>query len=453
MDSMPAIGQLSTAQKICVGLILLLGAYLRFAAVAGTVVDHPFRSDAATYYKTAYNLNVYGVYSHIINENGGQESAPQPDAFVTPGYPLFLSLFIDTPPKPQVFLQVALWQACMGAVTLLLVFGLFRHIGGFGIGAAAMLLTAISPHQVNTVVFMVTETWFTLLLILSLVVFALHLGDPRRFLPCLLAAGLLFGIATLTRPVLEFFPLVLVALLFITHPRRQAFKGSVLLLAGFLAAWLPWLVRNEISTGRTSDPTVMVTTLASGMYPDFEYDHNPASLALPYKFDPHFAEITKSMGSTLTEIGRRFREDTVEETEWYLVGKPVMLWSWEVIEGGWDAYVYPVKRGAPYETNGVFRLTHAIAYPLHWPLVILAFLTSIYVWLPSAKQRLHGAVLVAARSVSLLLFYNTAVLMVLAPFVRYSIPFLPLIFGMGALGALLAFQWLRPHYKPLKAKV
>jgi len=101
----------------------------------------------------------------------------------------------------------------------------------------------------------------------------------------------------------------------------------------------------------------------------------------------------------------------------------------------------------------VFKLTHAIAYPLHWPLVILAFLTSIYVWLPSAKQRLHGAVLVAARSVSLLLFYNTAVLMVLAPFVRYSIPFLPLIFGMGALGALLAFQWLRPHYKPLKAKV
>jgi hypothetical protein len=23
---------------------------------------------------------------------------------------------------------------------------------------------------------------------------------------------------------------------------------------------------------------------------------------------------------------------------------------------------------------------------------------------------------------------------------------------MGALGGLLAFQWLRPHYKPLKAK-
>src|ERR1700743_1116824 len=113
MDSIPGIDQLTRAQKICVALILLLGAYLRFAAVAGTVVDHPFRSDAATYYKTAYNLNVYGVYSHNINESGGRKSAPQPDAFVTPGYPLFLSLFIDTPPKPQVFLQVALWQASM----------------------------------------------------------------------------------------------------------------------------------------------------------------------------------------------------------------------------------------------------------------------------------------------------------------------------------------------------
>lgn len=48
-----------------------------------------------------------------------------------------------------------------------------------------------------------------------------------------------------------------------------------------------------------------------------------------------------------------------------------------------------------------------------------------------------------ARLIGMLLLYNTAVLMVLAPFVRYSIPFLPLIFGMAMLGLALAAQWVR----------
>lgn len=443
-------GGLSRAQLVCVGLILLLGAYLRFAAVNGTVVDHPYRSDVASYYQTAYNLNTYGVYSHTINDAGGREAAPQPDAFVTPGYPLLLSLFIAAPPTPRVFLEVAVWQALFGTVTLLLVFWLFWRVGGFTVGALAMLLTAISPHQVNTVLFMVTETWFTLLLAAALVVFALHLGNARRFLPSLLAAGLLFGAAALTRPVLELFPLLLVTLLFLVHPRREALKGGALLLAGFLAVWLPWIVRNEISLGRAGDSTVMLSTLTAGMYPDFEYGHDPASLAIPYDFDPRSAEINSSLGAALTEIGRRFREDTGEELRWYLFGKPRMLWSWDVIEGGKDSFVYPVFR-TPYRTNPLFRLTHAFSWMLHWPMVLLAFLTAVYAWLPRARRRLSGSALVMARLTGLLLFYNTAVLMVLAPFVRYSIPFLPLIFGMAVLGVALTARWVQERQVPRTA--
>lgn len=435
-------GQLSRTQLLVVGLILLLGAFLRFAAAGQTVVDRPYRTDVAAYYQTAYNLNTYGVYAHDINETDGRESAPEPDAFVTPGYPLLLTQFVQGLPTPQVFLQVALWQALMGTVTLLLVFWLFRNIGGFWVGSAAMLLAAISPHQVNTVVFMLTETWFTLLLFVSLVAFTLHRGSPRRFLPGLFAAGLLFGITALTRPVLEFFPPFLMLLLFTTYPRREAFKGSAVLLVGFLAVWMPWIVRNQVSVGKPGDSKVMIMTLTNGMYPDFEYDHDPNSLAVPYKYDPRSAEINDSLGSALREIGRRFREDTGEELRWYLVGKPQMLWSWDVIEGGGDSFIYAVLR-TPYRWNPVFRATHAVSYLLHWPSVILAFLTSIYAWLPRAKRRLQDAPLVMARLAALLLFYNTALLMVLSPFVRYSIPFLPLVFGMAALGAALGMQWLK----------
>jgi 4-amino-4-deoxy-L-arabinose transferase-like glycosyltransferase len=437
-------------------LVLLLGVALRFLDVAGTVVDHPFRSDAAVYYKTAYNLNTYGVYSHDINESDGRESAPQPDAFVTPGYPLFLTLFVDRPPEPSIFHEVELWQALIGSVTLLLVFYLFWQLAGYAVGLLAMLLTAISPHQVDTTLFMVTETWFTLLLMAALAAFAARLAGPRRFLPALLAAGALLGAAALTRPILEFFPPFLAAMLFLAHPRRQALKGGAVLLAGFLLLWLPWLVRNEVSIGKAGDSSVMIDTLTAGMYPDFEYEHNPASLARPSRWDPRFVEINKDLGSALHEIGRRFREHPGEELEWYLVGKPVTLWSWEVIEGGWDAYIYPVRRGSPYETNLLFRITHDVAYYLHWPLVLLAFLTTFYVWLPRAKRQLPAPALLMARVIGLLLLYNTGVLMVLAPFVRYSIPFLPLVFGMAMLGGLLLLRWDRrrkaPPGQPLPAQ-
>jgi 4-amino-4-deoxy-L-arabinose transferase-like glycosyltransferase len=444
MASSKTTGRLSTLQLACVSLVLLLGAFLRFVNVADTVVDHPFRSDAAAYYKTAYNLHTFGVYSHDINESDGREAAPQPDALATPGYPLFLTLFVDRLPEPSVFHEVELWQALIGCITLLLVFHLFWELAGFEVGLAAMLLTAISPHQVDTTLFMVTETWFTLLLMAALAAFAVHLTGPRRFLPALLAAGALLGASALTRPVVEFFPLFLVGVLFLVHPRKQALKGSAVLLAGFLGLWVPWLARNEISLGRAGDPAVMVNTLTTGMYPDFEYDHNPASLAAPYRWDPRSKEINQNLGTALEEIGRRFREHPAEELEWYLVGKPVMLWSWEVIDGGWDAYVYPVYPGNPYDTNPAFRITHAVSYLLHWPLVLLAFATAIYCWLPRAKQRLQGPALVMARVVGLLLLYTTGVLMVLAPFVRYSIPFLPLVFGMAALGGLLLVERYRP---------
>lgn len=434
------IARLDHRKLLGVALVLLLGTALRFVDVLGSVTDQPFRSDAAVYYQTAYNLNHYGVYSHASTHPG--DTAPAPDAFVTPGYPLFLTLFVHHPAEDSVFHSLALWQALIGSLTLLLVFWLFDRVAGYVVGLLAMLLTAVSPHQVNSVLFMVTETWFTLLLMAALTVFSLYLSDTRR-LQTLFIAGALFGAAALTRPVLELFPLCLAAVMFISHPRRQALMGGSVLLAGFVLLWAPWIVRNEVSLSRAGDSTVMVNTLTAGMYPDFEYDHNPASLGRPYRWDPRSAEINHDLKSALKEIGQRFREHPGEELEWYLLGKPVMLWSWDIIEGGWDAYIYPVYRGSPYDTDPIFRVTHAIARLLHWPLVVLAFVTAIYSWLPGTRRQLPGPALALARTVGLLLFYNTAVLMALAPFTRYSIPFLPLVFGMAMLGGWLLWQWDR----------
>lgn len=424
-------------------LIILLAGWLRTIAVADTVIDHPYRADVADYYITAYNLNTYGVYSHVINEKDGKEAAPQPDAFRTPGYPLFLSLFVDAPPNADTFSIVSSWQALLSILAVLLALLLFNRLSPW-IALPAALLTAISPHLISIATFMLSETLFSVLLLLSLLVLSLHTRGMRWYLPSLFAGGLLLGAAALTRPVVELFPLAVIFLLCVSYDPRSALRGSALLLLGVCLAWAPWIARNHVSLGKSDDSSNMVQTMSVGIYPDFEYAHDPHSNGEPDRLDPRFADISKNLGSALDEIGRRIRENPREELRWYLIGKPMTLWSWHDVAGGPDVFTYPVFR-TPYSSSPLFRFTHSMMYALHWPLVILALAGCLFVWLPWARELMGHEPLFLARLMSLLLLYNTGVLMVLAPFVRYSIPFLPILYGMALTAVFLAVGWLRSH--------
>src|SRR5579872_404344 len=138
-------------------LIVLLACLLRTLAAAQTVIDHPYRADVAQYYKTAYNLNTYGVYAHDIAMRGGQEVAPPPDAFVTPGYPLFLALFVDAPPNPETFAAVSGYQALLATLAVLLVLLLLWDFPPW-ISLPAALLTSLSPHLISAATYMLSET-------------------------------------------------------------------------------------------------------------------------------------------------------------------------------------------------------------------------------------------------------------------------------------------------------
>ncbi|HET7174841.1 MAG TPA: hypothetical protein VFK21_02430 [Gammaproteobacteria bacterium] len=419
--------------------IMLIALYLRTVAVKDTDFDRPFRADVVQYYITAYNLETYGVYSHILNLVDGKVSAPQPDAFLTPGYPLFLSLFVDAPPNTQTLIEVLGYQALMGTLAVLLTLLLYQRFPPW-VALPAGLLTAISPHLISIGTYMLSETLFSVLLLLSLLVLSCSSRGDRWYLPSLLAGGVLLGIAALTRPVLEFFPLAVIFLLLTGYDRRTAFRGSAALLLGFVLAWTPWIARNYISLGKAGDSGNMAQTLAVGMYPDFEYEHNPRSNGEPGHLDPRFPEISRNLGAVVGEIAHRFRENPGEELRWYLIGKPVTLWSWHDVSGGPDVFTYPVFK-TPYSNSWPFTSTHALMYDLHWILVLLAFFGCLVVWLPWARDWMTLEQLLLARLSSLLLLYNTAVLMVLAPFVRYSIPFLPVQYGMALIAILVSARW------------
>jgi 4-amino-4-deoxy-L-arabinose transferase-like glycosyltransferase len=417
-------------------LVLVIAACLRYTVVTRSIVLFPYRADAAVYYNSAYNLRVHGVYSHDGHAVKIPGTTPAPDAFVTPGYPLLLTAFVDTLPNEGVFRTVALWQAVLGTFTVFLVFLFFNQLTRPWITLLVTLLVAISPHLVNATIYLLSETAFTFWLILACLTFSLHVRGTRWYYPALLLAGILFGIAALTRPVVELFPMLLIFLLCIGQPRLKAAKGAIAIVLGFLLIWGPWLIRNHVSMGHSGDSTVLVSTLHQGMYPGMMYQNDPHSLGVAYDFDPNFKSQNQSISTAGHAILQQFAQHPVQELYWYVIGKPVMLWSWSIIAGAGDIFIYPTYN-SPYSTSTLFLLTHALMHGLHWLLVILALIGCIMVWLPYANRRLGETQKLVARITSLLLLYNTAVLMVLSPYVRYSIPFLPFEFGMALLAAYL----------------
>lgn len=413
-------------------LILLLATFMRLQVVNGTLIDVPYRADSAQYFDYAYNLRHHGVYSYQHAAVVDDHVQPTADAMRPPGYSLFLVPFAVAPPTRAIFHTISLWQAGLGVLTvwLVLLFGRRVLVPGWVLLAAG--LVAISPQQVVIATFNLSENLFTPLLVLILLALAWATRSPRAFGWAMLVTGLVIGLAALTRPVLEYFLPFLALLAWTRWPAKQALKGSVLLAIGFVLMWGPWVARNYATLGKAGDNHLLIATLHQGVYPDLMYKDMPQSLGVPYRFDPDYKRTDATLDSALAEVLRFWREDPARELAWYLVGKPIQLWSWDMVASGPHADVFIYKtRISPYHSNPFFLATHALMRGLHWPLVVLAFALSLFVLLPKAARCWPSSTLFLLRAMSVLLLYNTAVLMLGAPFPRYSTPFLPIVFCMA----------------------
>jgi hypothetical protein len=246
----------------------------------------------------------------------------------------------------------------------------------------------------------------------------------------LILCGLAIGGAALVRPSLQYFILVLPAFAVIFFGIR---KGGQMATVLFLSAGLifaPWLVRNYSTLGRLGDNTLAVATLQLGMYPDLKYRDDPRSFGFPYRFDPRSGEISESMDSVVDELRRRFSTEPARHLRWYLLDKPFVFWSWDIIAGQGDSFVYPVLR-TPYADIWHFWTSRDVMKVLHWPLVILGMLGALLVWVPRLSATLDDKERFIARVVSLVLLYFTALHTVGAPLPRYAVPIRPFAYGLA----------------------
>ncbi|MEO5988796.1 MAG: glycosyltransferase family 39 protein [Candidatus Eisenbacteria bacterium] len=214
----------------------LRAAYTWLAMGPGAIPS----SDAVSYDNVAWNL-ARGLGFMLEGASGRY-----PTAFVPPVLPYAVSLLYRA--VGHQFFAALLLQCAFGALVPLLVRALGDSLFGGHVGRTAGWLAAVHPLLVFFSAYLLTETLFCLTLLLALLVTAEWVKTPRRARA--LGAGLLWGLAALTRPTALPLP-VLVALWswwplgLIVGGRERARQLSLLALGVVLAVG-PWTARNAV---------------------------------------------------------------------------------------------------------------------------------------------------------------------------------------------------------------
>ena len=434
-----ALLQLQTVSKLqirtlaIVALLLLLGLDLRIQSALHTEVDTPIRADARDYYFYAYNLNRYGTYSRSLPRLVYENTPPKPDAVRSPGYPLFLALFIHEMPTREVVRQISISQAILSVITIAFAYLLYRQFLPSTLSIAATALTALSPHLTIVNVYLLSEPLFSFLLILLFLLLTKIALSRNTWVP--LAIGAILGLASLTRPSLQYFIVPLGVYLFYYFRNSNWRRLVIVITMSFLAVFGSWITRNVYTLGITSNKTLAINAIHHGMYPGFMYEEDAESFGYPYRADPRSAEISRDLPAVLGEVARRFKEEPLRHLKWYILDKPRVFWSWNIVQGMGDAFIYPVVT-TPYAYLPHFKMSHHLMRWLHWPLVIFGLLGCVVAWLPRNLTGLNRTSAFIAQALSMLLIYYTLIHIIVAPFPRYSIPLRPFLYGAAMLPLL-----------------
>jgi hypothetical protein len=244
---------------------------LLFVIVAAVAIRLVFLSNDPPILLTTDSITYALPANHLAHGQGFDLSSQR-----TPGYPLFLaalwSVFGDD------FRPVVYAQHVLGAATA----GLAWLLGRVALGRLPALLgglaVALSGPQIIYEHYLMTESLFTLLLVIAAL--ALIAGLRRTSWRLYLLAGFLFGLCALTRPVGQLFPLLIPVAVFLVRPPgaprdsegkrgwpafgpriRAAAAAGLVGLVGFGMVALPWIARNCVVGAELTGSSALGKTL------------------------------------------------------------------------------------------------------------------------------------------------------------------------------------------------
>ncbi|MFA5133277.1 MAG: methyltransferase domain-containing protein [Patescibacteria group bacterium] len=191
------------------------------------------------------------IFLNLINHKGFfHDVSWGPQALRTPFYPIFSALFYLIFPKIYFIIFI---QVILSAVTVVTVYGLGKMIFGEKAGFIAAILYALESQRLQVANQLMSETLFVFLFILSLYFLFYFLLKNQKNIFVLLS-GLCFGLALLTKPIIQILPVLMLGFLLWQANRsgqwkKYAIAAIIFILAAF-AVVSPWLVRNKIHFGQ-----------------------------------------------------------------------------------------------------------------------------------------------------------------------------------------------------------
>ncbi|MGA9531596.1 MAG: glycosyltransferase family 39 protein [Anaerolineales bacterium] len=221
-------------------------------------------------------------------------------SFRAPLYPAFLAVIYSLTDSAHRFFGARLVQAAVGATLAPATYWMAHQLSlGQRLSRAAGLLTASWPLLVMLPLGLATEDIF--LPLLAAAVLVLLRADAHDSRLGYLAAGLLLGLASLTRSVIVGFPL-LVALWLWWHRRRQS---AVWLLLPVLLLTVPWAIRNSLLHRQ---PMFVESSLGYNLY----LGYHPEGTGT-FQFGPSLDLLTVFDDAERDALGRRLALEFILE--------------------------------------------------------------------------------------------------------------------------------------------
>ena len=223
--------------------IFLLAVLIRvlFFAVAYYESDRTFSGIFPRY------DGYYEIAENLLAGNGFSMTtvAPfVPDSVRTPLYPLFIAGIVWL---CKSYYAVFALQTLVGSLIPLFAYRIALQLTSrSAVAGAVALLLACEPLTVSLATILWSETLFTALFLAGVTRFLDYFSEQN--LHTLSEATLLFALATLVRPTIQFLPLLLLCVIFflLWKQKSTAVKHGTVLFVLFFAVLAPWSIRNVI---------------------------------------------------------------------------------------------------------------------------------------------------------------------------------------------------------------
>ena len=223
--------------------------------------------------------------------------------------------------------------------------------------------------------------------------------------------------------------LVALPLLWFISTDRGKNKHAVIgTVVGFLLLIAPWELRNTLNltddAGTQADHAVV--SLHNGSYPGLMVEGIPESQGYPHQFDPNYNDYD-TFPKVLDKLWRNTKADPLKYVSWYLLGKPRMMFTWGMVSGQGDIFIYPANQ-SPYYQRDFFNNMHTVLMYAHGPMMLVGLLMVPLCWAPRMIGVLGAGPTTVLRLASIPVLYLVALHMLTTPLPRYGIPLRPLIY-------------------------